>query len=70
MESERSAWSVEAVMVSFALLFAFMTPIVLLNFPILKQSTIRVTPERYLHAALIAAILTHRSHPHQELHKD
>jgi hypothetical protein len=59
--TERSAWSAKVVLVSFTLLFAFMTPIVLFNFPILKQSTIRVTPERYLHAAvysLIAAILT------------
>lgn len=55
------AWSAKVVLVSFALLIAIMTPIILLNFPILKRSTIQVTPERYLYASvysLIGAIIT------------
>jgi cytochrome P450 len=58
---EINPWSAKVVFVSFALLIAIMTPIIVLNFPVLKRSTIRVTPERYLHASvysLIGAIVT------------
>jgi hypothetical protein len=60
-KGNNNPWSTKVVLVSFALLFAFMTPIIVLNFPVLKKSPTRVTPERYLHAAvysLIGAIIT------------
>jgi hypothetical protein len=56
-----NAWSAKVVLVSFALLITIMALIIVLNFPVLKRSTIRVTPERYLHASvysLIGAIIS------------
>jgi cytochrome P450 len=56
MTENNSPWSAKVLLVSFTLLIAFMAPIIVLNFPVLKRSTIRVTPERYLHASVYSLI--------------